>query len=175
MATKSVQAFSGTRITFTSSFPFQSVVEKLDKQIQANQPADLQHIDSHLVHNKFSFVDYISNKIGSIGFTKFAEINHSSWIRLFGVGDGLQLRRVILGNPLIAITMLEHDLDAGLFVPVELLLKELPGGKGTQVIYNLPSSVIAGVNPDEKLKAAAQVLDNKLESLVLHITSEDGE
>jgi hypothetical protein len=29
--------------------------------------------------------------------------------------------RVILGNPLIAITMLRHEVTAGLFAPVECL------------------------------------------------------
>jgi hypothetical protein len=39
--------------------------------------------------------------------------------------------RVILGNPLIAITMLRHDLTAGLFAPVELLLLEEEGNRSS--------------------------------------------
>lgn len=81
------------------------------------------------------------------------------------------MKRVLLGNPLVAITMLEHDLNAGLHVPVEVLLKELEGGKGTEIVYVLPSSLIASVNPDEKLQAAAKELDRKFEALTAHITS----
>lgn len=83
------------------------------------------------------------------------------------------MRRIFLGNPLIAITMLEHDLNAGIYVPVELLLKEKEdSGQGTEVIYFLPSSLIAGVNKDEKLQASANVLDQKLEALISYITQE---
>jgi hypothetical protein len=102
---------------------------------------------------------------------QFGEFNHGSWIRLYNVGGGLKLKRVILGNPLIAITMIQHVVNAGLYVPVELLLRELEGGEGTQVIYFLPSSLIAGVNGDEKLGAAARELDRKFELLCAQITA----
>jgi uncharacterized protein (DUF302 family) len=36
---------------------------------------------------------------------------------------------LIIGNPTIAITMLRHDLTAGLFVPVELILVEEHDGR----------------------------------------------
>lgn len=36
----------------------------------------------------------------------------------------MKSKRIILGNPLIAITMLKHDMTAGLAVPVELLVLE---------------------------------------------------
>jgi len=82
------------------------------------------------------------------------------------VGSGLQLKRIILGNPLIAITMLEHDLRAGLAVPVELLVRELGEGKGTDLVYHLPSSVVVGGSEDSKLIEAAGRLDGKLGELV---------
>lgn len=76
------------------------------------------------------------------------------------------MKRIILGNPLIAITMLKHDLYTGLFVPVEILVKEKEAGKGTEVVYVLPSCLIAGINKDEKLVEAVGALDGKLEALV---------
>lgn len=93
------------------------------------------------------------------------ELDHGSWIPLYNVGSGLKCKRVILGNPLIAITMLKHNINAGLFVPVEVLVKEIQGG-GTEIIYNLPSGLIAGLNRDEKLVEAAEALDRKLEVLL---------
>lgn len=92
------------------------------------------------------------------------EFNHGIWIPLFGVGRGLKAKRIILGNPLIAITMLKHDINAGLFVPIEILVIEK--GEGTEVIYVLPSSLIAGVKKDSELVAAAEKLDSKLEALL---------
>lgn len=85
---------------------------------------------------------------------------------MFGVGDGLKIQRVILGNPLIAITMLRRDVTAGLAVPVEVLVREIEKGGRTEVVYNLPSGLIAGLNRDEELVQAVAILDEKLEKLV---------
>jgi len=77
----------------------------------------------------------------------------------------LKSKRVILGNPLIAITMLKFDDTAGLAVPVEILVREVEKDRRAEVVYNLPSGLIAGLNRDERLVAAAEVLDRKLEAL----------
>ena len=70
----------------------------------------------------------------------FHEIDHGEWLPFFGIK--LKVMRWILGNPLIAITMMRHDLTAGLRVPVELLLVENESGEGSTVIYALPSSLM---------------------------------
>ena len=71
--------------------------------------------------------------------------------------------RVIIGNPLIAITMLRHDLTAGLFAPVELLVVEEDNGRSS-VTYVQPSSLMV-VEPNPPLLAAARELDAKLAAL----------
>lgn len=87
---------------------------------------------------------------------------------LFKVGDGRQSKRIILGNPLIAITMLKHDLTAGLAVPIELLVleKKKEEGGGVDLVYQLPSALIAGLNRDPELVKAAEYLDDKISKLV---------
>jgi uncharacterized protein (DUF302 family) len=87
----------------------------------------------------------------------------------------LKLKRIILGNPLIAITMLKHDTSAGLYVPVELLVKEKEDG-GTDLIYNIPSNLIANESVEGKpveLRKAAEVLDQKLRALLLWVAGEE--
>lgn len=81
------------------------------------------------------------------------------------------MKRIVLGNPLIAITMLKRDLTAGLFVPVEILVTEKEKEGGTEVVYTLPSCLIAGANRDEELVKAVEVLDGKLAVLVRDIIS----
>jgi uncharacterized protein (DUF302 family) len=93
----------------------------------------------------------------------FAEIDHGAWIGRFGLNQNLV--RVILGNPLIAITMLRHDITAGLFAPVELLVSEQPANRGSTIIYVKPSTLIA-TNGDDKLRLAAEALDKKLSDLI---------
>ena len=45
--------------------------------------------------------------------------NHGGWIAKTGIHR--KVLRLVIGNPLIAITMMRHDVTAGLFAPVELL------------------------------------------------------
>ena len=82
--------------------------------------------------------------------------------------------RYILGNPLVAETMLVHDPNVALNVPPTILVLENEDKGGTQVVYYLPSSIIAvsvtGVVKAE-LRAAAEVLDEKLEALVKRCTT----
>jgi hypothetical protein len=77
--------------------------------------------------------------------------------------------RVIIGNPLIAITMLRHDFTAGLFAPVELLLLEEADGRGS-LTFVTPSSLMV-IAPNEPLLTAAQRLDEKLEALAVKVVS----
>lgn len=64
--------------------------------------------------------------------------------------------RVILGNPLIAITMLRHDVTAGLFAPVELLILDEPNG-GSSLTYVKPSSLMVVEGNPELLSAAREL------------------
>lgn len=54
-----------------------------------------------------------------------------------------QVQKSDPGNLLVAITMLKHGLTAGLAVPVELLVLERK--EGVDLIYQLPSALIAGL------------------------------
>jgi len=86
---------------------------------------------------------------------------------------GIRRRTVrwILGNPTLAVTMIRHDVNAGLFVPVELLLTEQSEGRGASVLYVRPSSLIAVDTASVELRAAVRVLDEKLSALVDDITA----
>ena len=65
--------------------------------------------------------------------------------------EGQRLRMYTIGNPLIARTMLEHDIAAGLNVPVRLMIYEDPATRTTRVTYDLPSSLMSGLK-NEKVK-----------------------
>jgi uncharacterized protein (DUF302 family) len=97
----------------------------------------------------------------------FAEFDYHQWLRLYGIQR--KLARWILGNPVIAITMIRHDLEAALFAPVELLLVEDENREGVTVIYDLPSSLMVTYENPPLLEAAA-ALDAKLQDLVTEVT-----
>jgi len=93
-------------------------------------------------------------------------MNHGAWIK--NVQIRKKVLRVVIGNPLLAITMLRHDLTAGLFAPVELIaIKE--GDDQSSLTYVRPSSVMV-VETNECLLAAAQELGAKLHALAAKVT-----
>ncbi|XHR29800.1 MAG: DUF302 domain-containing protein [Chthoniobacteraceae bacterium] len=63
--------------------------------------------------------------------------------------------RHTIGNPLIARTMLEHDIVAGLNVPVRVMIYEDAPSRTTRLTYDLPSSLMQ----NEKVTEAAKKLD----------------
>jgi uncharacterized protein (DUF302 family) len=77
--------------------------------------------------------------------------------------------RAILGNPLIAITMLRHDLTAGLFAPVEMLVLEEDHNRSS-LTYIKPSSLMV-IDDNPPLRAAALVLDEKLAALAARVAA----
>ena len=97
----------------------------------------------------------------------FALLNHGDWIKKAGIDQ--KVLRVVIGNPLIAITMLRHDVTAGLFAPVELLIAEEKNDRSS-LTYVVPSSLMV-VEKNEALRAAALQLDAKLEALAAKVTA----
>ncbi|KAL1962254.1 hypothetical protein VTN77DRAFT_9844 [Rasamsonia byssochlamydoides] len=169
MAQRRVSDFSCKRVTRTTRTSYDVVLERLNKEIQIKGPANPDALKPSSSTSKDNFTEYFETHSGPSGFIQFHEFDHGQWMRLFNVGSGLKIKRVLLGNPFIAIKMLERDLDTGLHVPVEILLKELDGGRGTEIIYVLPTSLIGSENPDTKLQQAAKELESKLDSLTTYI------
>jgi hypothetical protein len=66
--------------------------------------------------------------------------------------------------------MLRHDITAGLFAPVEVLVAENGSGPGATITYVLPSSLIV-IEENPPLLEAAKALDEKLNALVAKATS----
>ena len=65
--------------------------------------------------------------------------------------------------------MIRHDIKAGLFAPVEVLVTEKENGPGAVIAYVRPSSLIV-VEENPPLREAAKVLDEKLDALVAKAT-----
>ena len=114
-----------------------------------------------------SFQQQVEPLVGPSGFMLFHLIDHAAWITKAGIDR--KVMRVILGNPLVAITMLRHDVSAGLFAPVELLLVDEGEGRSS-LTYVKPSSLMV-VKPNPELLSAAQALDAKLAALAEKVTA----
>jgi len=161
--------FSGIRIKIDTPLSFDKIGARLRNVAPTASPREITELAAN-VDSWEEFARLVNQRfVGESGFMLFADINHGAWISRAGI----QRRTVrwILGNPLLAITMMRHDLDAGLFVPVELLMTEHPDGQGTTVLYVRPSSLISVPGGNAELRAAAEALDQKFEALVTSITT----
>lgn len=158
--------FTGVRVEVRTPFNFDEVVTRLDKLCGRSSISEFVRLSEEDI-DKNAYVSEIERRfIGESGFMLLGEIDHGRWISKFGIE-----RRTVrwsLGNPLIAITMLRHDLVAGLFTPVEVLVTESEDGDGAVVTFVRPSSQIA-IRDNPQLKAAALALDQKFELLVEQI------
>jgi len=160
--------FSGIRIRIDTPLSFDKIGARLRNLARNASPREITDLAAN-VDSWEEFARLVNQRfVGESGFMLFADIDHGAWISRAGI----QRRTVrwIIGNPLFAITMMRHDLDAGLFVPVELLMTEHSDGQGATVLYVRPSSLISVPGSDAQLRAAAQDLDQKVEALVSSIT-----
>jgi uncharacterized protein (DUF302 family) len=112
----------------------------------------------------------VQSRAGSSGFMRFLTVDHGAWMAR--VGLNAKARMYTIGNPLIAWTMLEHDVAAGLNVPLRLMIYEEPATRTTRLSYDLPSSLMSGLK-NKKVTVAAKKLDAKLISLAVHTTGAD--
>jgi uncharacterized protein (DUF302 family) len=156
--------FDGVRVRFDSAKSYDELVAALLADI-GEQPVPINDI-SAVDGDWQSYERTVEKYVGPSGFMLFALLDHGAWITKAGIDR--KVLRVILGNPLIAITMLRHDVTAGLFAPVELLLLDEPGGRSS-LTYVKPSSLMV-VAPNPALLSAAADLDAKLAALAAKVT-----
>ena len=100
--------------------------------------------------------------VGPSGFMRFRTSDHGSLLRL--VGQRKKAIQYLVGNPLFAIQMTQHDIRASLYAPLRVLLYENDDGKSC-VEYDKPSSLF-GQFGNAKVTDVATMLDRKLEQLV---------
>ena len=99
---------------------------------------------------------------GPSGFMLFGTNDHGALLRL--AGQKRKATQYVVGNPLIALQMTQHDIRASLYAPLRVLIYENEAGK-TCVEYDRPSSLF-GQFGDSRIAPTATMLDRKLESLV---------
>jgi uncharacterized protein (DUF302 family) len=104
----------------------------------------------------------IEAMVGPSGFMLFRTSDHGALLRL--AGQKKKALQYLVGNPLFAIQMTQHDIRAALYAPLRVLLYENEDGK-TCVEYDKPSSLF-GQFGNAKVTDVAAMLDRKLEQLV---------
>lgn len=157
--------FDGIRVRYDSTKSYDEMVAALLEDV-GDQPVPIDDFPKTL-YGWESYRKQVEFHVGPSGFMLFTLFNHGAWIKKAGINRNVL--RVIIGNPLIAITMLRHDVTAGLFAPVELLVVE-EGKDHASLTYIKPSSLIV-VEPNPALCAAAEELDAKLAALAAKVAA----
>lgn len=174
----SIRQFQARRVQFKTDRSYDEVLQNLRVLVETKNFSKAAEKGNTVVPKDFeklvqtqvtpdNFEQIFKSKLGDYDFMLFFEFDQGVWLPAFGIRR--KVMRWVMGNPFIAITMMRHDIAAGLFTPVELLLYENESGAGSTVIYDLPSSMIA-LDDNQELLEAAQVLDGKLYNVVSRAT-----
>ncbi len=147
-----------------SAKPFEEVVADFERATGSVEEGFA--VVSADAKNAGDFEKIFKAREGSSGFMRFLTIDHGSWLGHFDRPSKAIM--YVLGNPLVAITMMKHDIGVGLNVPVRLYIYEGADGR-TRVGYDLPSGLMSGLG-NAAVTDAAQKLDAKLVALAEQIS-----
>jgi len=140
--------------------PFDKVTKAFEQQTGQFDWAAYQHLnagaDPEEVRAKIKAME------GPSGFMLFRTSDHGALLRL--AGQKRKALQYLVGNPLFAIQMTQHDIRASLYAPLRVLIYENEQGK-TCVEYDKASSLF-GQFGNAKVTEVAQMLDRKLEQLI---------
>ncbi|ATB35813.1 hypothetical protein CYFUS_001227 [Cystobacter fuscus] len=153
---------------YVSGRPFEAVIEAFEAVVGTLDDASLQEAVT-ASSDEAGFEARLRAFEGSSGFMKFFVADHGAW--LARVGQKARARMYVIGNPLIARTMLRHDVAMGLHVPVRVLIYEHRGDGKCHLGYDVPSSLMARLG-NEELLVAARKLDDKLARLAEQVTGD---
>jgi uncharacterized protein (DUF302 family) len=160
-----VDSFTVEHREYPTARSFEEVVAAFERLVPPVDSAALA-IEVARAADAAELEAYLRSQAGPSGFMRFAVFDHGAWLAKFD--RSAKIRSYILGNPLVARTMIVHDPGVGLNVPVRLLIYE-GGDRRTRVAYDVPSTLMGRLNNPEVKKAAA-LLDDKLRALAEEVT-----
>jgi uncharacterized protein (DUF302 family) len=140
--------------------PFGEVAATLEARMGKFDPAVYEQLrtgaDPEAVRTR------LEGMAGPSGFMLFGTQNHGALLRL--ARQERTAVQYIVGNPLFALQMTQHDIRASLYAPLRVLLYENEEGN-TCVEYDRPSSLF-GQFGNASVTEVATMLDRRLEQLV---------
>jgi uncharacterized protein (DUF302 family) len=153
--------FTTTHVREQTEKQFGEVTKDFERQLGKFDPTVFQALrpDADRADDARARIEAMA---GSSGFMLFGTTDHGALLSIFGVKT--KAIQYVLGNPLIAIQMTQHNLAAGLYAPLRVLVYEDDRGR-TCLEYDKPSSLFGQFN-DDRIVSVASLLDRKLEDLI---------
>jgi uncharacterized protein (DUF302 family) len=153
--------FTVDHVRRTTGKPFGDVTTAFERQLGRFEPGVYQALaaggDAEGARAR------IEAMAGPSGFMLFGTQDHGSLLTL--VGQKRKAVQYVVGNPLFALQMTQHDIRASLYAPLRVLIYEDGQGK-TCVEYDSPSSLF-GQFGNDRIAPTAAMLDRKLAALVV--------
>jgi uncharacterized protein (DUF302 family) len=153
-------AFTVNHIRVTTDRPFEDVTAAFESRLGRFDPDVSKGLaasaDAETIRTK------LEGMVGPSEFMLFGTSDHGALLRL--AGQKRKAVQYVVGNPLFAVQMTRHDIRAGLYAPLRVLVYENEQGK-TCLEYDRPSSLF-GQFENAEVTAVAVMLDRKLEKLV---------
>ena len=154
-------------IVVASNRSYEQVIEALEARL--GQSADWENIAQEWQMTNASWeqvVQMIEQQLGTSGFAIFAKFGQGDLLTL--AGKPTRASQYVIGNPLLAIQMIEHEPEAALYAPLRLVVYENRAGK-TFVAYERFTSQLAQY-PNPEIAPVAQLVQEKLEKLITEAT-----
>jgi Domain of unknown function DUF302 len=150
------------RVSVVSSRPFDEIVRRLT--------ATIGHPDMHAFHTAITAAttvgeleDVVHGAIGSSELMEFARYDAGEVLRKERGGDGPNILRLVVGNPIIMKEMAKTVPDAASYAPVTILVDER--ADGVHLSYDSMASLLAPYGSQAALLVASD-LDTKIEGLL---------
>jgi len=159
-------------IVVASDRSYEQVIEDLEAQLGLR--ADWNKIERKLITTNAYWeqaIQIVEQQLGTSGFKILSKINHGALLSL--AGKPRRVSQYAIGNPLLAIQMIEHAPEAALYAPLRLAVYENRAGKAFVAYERFTSQLAQYPNPE--IAPVAQLVEQKLEELVAKATGGGGE
>jgi uncharacterized protein (DUF302 family) len=156
-----IDSFTVQHCEHVSQRSFEAVVTAFEAELGSVEDPAIIPREVAAATSQADFEARIRAYEGRSGFMRFQVYDHGAWMSR--MGTKARIRSYIIGNPLIAHTMITHDPGVGLNVPIRVMIYQTASGE-VRLAYDLPSSLMSRLHNDN-VSAAALKLDAKLRAL----------
>lgn len=158
--------FQGERVEWAIDKPFSETLLKLRSTLQ--RPKPLKMLIFTRLGGKAKLKSYLDLIAGELGLMILGTVPHGRFYRLLGDGPP-RAQMFLIGNPLIALTMMRVHAEAGVYAPLRVMFSG-DGPSRTVITYDRPSRMF-GQWQEPVFQQTGQVLDQKMETLIRRLTA----
>jgi len=154
-------------VVVASDRSYDQVIEALEAQLGLR--ADWAKIAQELKTTNASWeqaVQIVEQQLGTSGFTILGKFDQGALLTLGG--KPTRAVQYAIGNPLLAIQMIEHAPEVALYAPLRLAVYENRAGHAFVAYERFTSQLAQYPNPE--IAPVAQLVEEKLEALVAEVT-----